>query len=88
MKNLRLVSTIAVFLSIILLPYWIYLPLTFIAIVLFPVYWEGIVFGFLIDTLYGGGVEMFPGLFSSFSFISFILLIIVVPIKERIRIHV
>jgi len=88
MNKWRHLITAFVLFSIILLPYWIYVPLFFAAIIVLPVYWEGIILGFLIDVFYGAGVESFPNIISSFAFVGFILLIIVVPLKERIRIHV
>lgn len=53
--KLRITSTILILLALFLLPYWIYLPLLFLAIFFISFYWEGIVLAFLVDTLYGFG---------------------------------
>lgn len=73
----RILGSILVFFSIIFLPYWVYLPLIIIAIIAFPFFWEGIFLAFLIDILYGNGVET--------AFYALILLVLLIPIREHLR---
>ncbi|MSR87578.1 MAG: hypothetical protein EXS69_00150 [Candidatus Zambryskibacteria bacterium] len=84
----RNLSSLALFLAIIFLPYWIYLPLLLVAVIIFPLYWEGILFGFFIDILYGRGVTAFPSLLSPIAFITVILIIVLLPLRERLRFNV
>jgi hypothetical protein len=82
--NKRIFFDIVVFLSVILLPWWIWLPGILAGIVLFPQYIEGVILATLADVLYGAGVH--PLVYSfPFGMISAILVIISVPIRERFR---
>jgi len=87
MMNLRLGSTLVVLLAIIFLPYWVYLPLLGAAMIIFPFFWEAVLLSLLIDVLYGGGVSGMAELFSPMALAATILLIILLPLRERIRIH-
>jgi hypothetical protein len=87
MRRVRIVSTLILLLSIIFLPYWIYLPLLGAAIIFFPFFWEGIFLGLLIDVLYGGGIGSVRSLLSPMAFAATILLIVMLPVRERIRVN-
>lgn len=76
----RTLGSIIVLISILLLPYWIYIPVLFVAIVLLPLYWEGILFASLIDILYGGGVET--------ALYALILLSVLLPVRASLRSNV
>lgn len=84
----RGVSLLILLLAIIFLPYWVYLPLLLAAIVIFPIFWEGIIFGLLIDVLYGWGVTSWPSLISPAALVALVLVIILLPVRERLRFHV
>lgn len=85
MKNRRTIATVVILLSIIFLPYWIYAPLVVGAALALPLYWEGIVFGFLIDSLYGKvGLSLYDVLLS-FSFWILVLLLVVMPLRRIVR---
>ena len=77
----RIAASLFVLAAILFLPYWAYLPLLAVAMVLVPFYWEAIVFGFLIDVLYGSGGT----LFSPAPLVTLLFLVILLPIRERIR---
>lgn len=81
----RVLTSLILFIAILFLPYWAYLPLLLLAIVIFPVFWEGILFGFLIDALYGQSLE--APFFSPIALTALILVIIIMPVRERIRLH-
>lgn len=81
----RDLSSLILLITIIFLPYWIYLPLLLIATLLLPLYWEGILLGFLIDILHGRGITAFPSLLSPIAISVVILLIILLPLRERLR---
>lgn len=85
MKHARLFSTILIFLSIIFLPYWVYVPLIFLAAIVFPLFWEGIILGFLIDALYGRIGLNFSAIFYSYSFWIMILLLLLLPLRRVLR---
>lgn len=84
----RIVGSIVVLISILVFPFWIYISILLVAIVIFPFYVEGILFGFLIDVIYGSGVEVLPSVVSPFALSILVLLIVMLPIKERIRLYV
>ena len=73
----RTLGSIVVLFSILVLPYWVYLPILLIGIIIFPFFWEGILLALLVDTVYGSGVET--------ALVALILLIIFLPIRERLR---
>lgn len=84
----HIIGITVLLISILVLPYWIYIPLLFVALIFIPFFWEGILFAFLIDTIYSGKIETISLLFSPFALIILLTLIILLPIKERLRLHV
>lgn len=81
----RFICTIALLILAIFAPWWIYAPLLFLALVYFPVFWEGILIAFIAEALYAP-----IGKFFSVHFISIISLIIalaMIPLRERFRIN-
>jgi hypothetical protein len=84
----RYIAYVAVLLSIVFLPYWIYVPILFFNIIAFRLFWEGIVFGFLIDALYTGvtlSLSNFPYLFG---FWALVFVVMMMPIHHRVRNYV
>ena len=75
----RLIGFIFVLFSILFLPYWFYTISLFVAIVAFPFFWEGILLAYLIDIFYGKGMET--------AIIALILLIVLLPVRERLRFY-
>lgn len=88
MSNLRLAANLILLAAIILLPYWVYLPLGLALVIIFPLYWEGMLFAYLIDCLYGRGIESLFSLFSPLAFTVLILLVLLLPVREHIRVNV
>jgi len=86
MMYLRLFSSAIILFSIAFLPYWFYLVLILASIIVFPFFVEAIVFGFLIDILYGGGVGGL--LLSPFAFGAMVLIFVSMPVQKRLRMHV
>lgn len=84
-KNYRPIFTVAILLSIIFLPYWIYAPLLLGAIIYFRLYWEGIFLAFIIDALYGHVGFGWEKIFSSASFWALLLLAALLPLRRIIR---
>ena len=84
----RIIIFIFLIISVWLLPFWFYLPLIAVAIFVTPFFLEGVFLGLLIDTLYGGinffGIY-FPFLFSV---LAVVLLLVSIPIRERLRFDV
>lgn len=83
MSKIRVASVVILALAILFTPYWIYLPLLTLAAVSFPFFWEAVLLSLLIDTLYGEG---FTG-FYSISFAAILLVVVFIPIHERLRFH-
>ena len=81
----RIIGTLIVLISILILPYWSYVPFLLVAMVYFPFYWEGIFLAFLIDILYGNGIGTLPSLVSPSALLALILLVILLPLRERLR---
>ncbi len=78
----RILATCLLILTVLFLPYWLYLPLLILGMALIPLYWEAIMVGFLIDTLYGpSGLPIL----TSVAFWSFLMLVASMPLRERLR---
>ena len=88
MRQFRYLSLIIIFLTVVFLPYWIYIPLLLSAMIFFPFFWEGIIFAFLIEALYGRGVVSFAELLSPAALVAMLILIALLPVRERLRINV
>ena len=84
----RIIGSVLILIFIFVMPYWIYIPFLFIGIILFPFFWEGIVFVFLIDVVYGGTVETFANFISPLAVFVLIALIVMLPVRESLRSHV
>ena len=84
----RALGLLIVLFSILALPYWIYIPILFIAIILFPFFWEGILFALLIDVLYGSFLGTFPFLFSPTAAIALIALVVMLFFRDNLRSYV
>lgn len=84
MRKRRILASIMVLGAIIFLPYWIYLPLLLTAMALLPFYWEAIIFGFLIDVLYGPDMHR---LFSPAALSALVILVLLLPLRERLRLE-
>ncbi|MEK7187172.1 MAG: hypothetical protein AAB690_02645 [Patescibacteria group bacterium] len=83
---LRPLSTLVVLFAIVFLPYWIYAPLLFLALLYFSFYGEGIALGFVIDLLYGSSAPQ--GLFSfPFAIGALLIFFISLAVRDRFRIH-
>ena len=76
----RTLANLFLILAIIFLPYWFYVPALIVAMAFFPFFWEGVLFGFLIDILYGEGF--------SAGMLSLAGLLMLLPLRERLRSHV
>lgn len=85
--NSRVISDIAVLFLVIYTPYWVYLPFIFACIIVFPLFWEAVLFGLIIDYFYGphtasGTLFAYP-----FAVASALITLAFVFIRERLRIN-
>ena len=85
MNYKRLLTSGIILFAVLFLPYWVYLPLIFISMVLFPLFAEAVIFGLLIDVLYGYGVT--GVLIAPFGLGTLVVLLIIIPIRERFRFY-
>lgn len=79
----RFIAYIILLLSIFFLPFWIYLPLLLISTIVFKFFWEGIIFAFLVEVLYGKGVSGMA--LSPLALIILALIVILIPLRKRLR---
>lgn len=86
--NYRFLGFVIILFSIFVLPFWIYIPILFMAVIFFPFFWEGILLGFFVDVVHGSGITSFTSLFPSFAIYVLIALIILLPLRERLRSYV
>ncbi len=74
----RLLASLVVFLSIIFLPYWLYLPILIVVAIVVPFYWEAIPFWFLTEALYGFSL-------SWWGVALLLFLIVLLPVRDKLR---
>lgn len=82
---MRILTSAIILLAVLMLPYWLYLPMLLFAIIAFPFYFEAVLLGLLIDMLYGvheSGILAFP-----FGIAMTILVMIAMPTRTYIRFH-
>jgi hypothetical protein len=84
MSKYRILSTTILLAAIIFLPYWLYLSLILVGMLAFPFYWEAILLSFLIEVLYGPGTL---NLLSPLSISITVLLLVLLPFRERMRMY-
>ena len=83
----RPITTILLVVSIFFLPYWFYIPALVVAMAAFPLYWESILLGLLIDVLYGERIDSFSAFLFSAGFLALAGLLILLPLRARLRSH-
>ncbi len=81
----RVISYGALFLLIIVAPYWLYLGALFVAVLIFPLYWEAIIFAILINTLYSANSGILAALTAPLLLVTLGMLILLLPIKSYLR---
>jgi hypothetical protein len=87
MMKMRIITTIFILFALFLLPYWIYLPILFLSLLVFPFFWEGIILAFVVDTLYGfGGGTDWVGRFPM-ALIAAIIFLVVPLARKYLRIN-
>ena len=84
----RILCSVVILISILFLPYWVYIPVLFVGIILFPFFWEGIFLVFLIDVIHGNGMKIFPSLISPLALSVLVMLVALLYIRERLRSYV
>jgi hypothetical protein len=73
---MRTFFTLGTLLFILIAPFWIYLPLILVGIILFPLYIEALALALLVDMLMGQVL---------FTLVSALLVIFAVPLREHVR---
>ena len=84
----RILGSIVILVSILVLPYWVYVPLLFIGVILFPFFWEGILLVFLVSVVHGSGMAILSSLVSPLALSLLFVLILLLPIRESLRSYV
>lgn len=84
----RILWSVIMLISILVLPYWIYIPVLFIGLIFFPFFLEGMLATFLVDVIYGGGMDVFSLLVSPLTLSALVVLIAMLPIRESLRSYV
>jgi hypothetical protein len=83
----RILYNILLFFLILYAPYWIYLAVIFLGIIIFPLFWESVLFSIFIDFFYGPGTHSGTMFGFPFGIASALLVIALLPFKERFRFH-
>lgn len=81
-----LVSILTIF-AIIVLPYWLYIPVLFLSVIFIPFFWEALPLAYLAEVLYNDSISSLALLSSTLSITALILIIIMLPLRARLRGH-
>ena len=84
----RVLGSTVILVSILVLPYWVYVPLLFIGAILFPFFWEGILLVFLVSVVHDRGMTVLSSLVSPLALSILVALISLLPIRESLRSYV
>lgn len=85
--NHRTLATIVLSLAIIAFSYWVYIPIMVLCAAVFPFYFEAVIFGFVIDVLYGSRAYASLSFFFPFALLSALLVIILLPVRQYLRLN-
>jgi hypothetical protein len=84
----RHITFFFIFLLVLIMPWWIYLPALALAVLLLPFFWEGLVLAFIVDVLYGTRLSENFFLMFPIALGTTLLLVIVPFIQKRFRFYV
>jgi len=84
----RILWSVITLASILFLPYWIYVPVLFIGVILIPFFWEGMLLALIINVIHGSSVGFLPSLVSPLPLSVLIVLVALLPIRESLRYYV
>ncbi|MBX4199082.1 hypothetical protein KW800_02285 [Candidatus Parcubacteria bacterium] len=82
---MRIAFTIVTLIFILIAPYWLYLPLIVVGVILFPLYLESVGLGLAVDVLYGGAGHGDILFGMPFAFLAAVLTLFAVPLREHLR---
>jgi hypothetical protein len=82
---MRLAYTTIVFLFLFIAPWWLYLPLVFAGVVIFPFYLEAMALALLADMLYGGAGHGAYLLSIPFTALSALSVAFALPLRQYLR---
>ena len=83
----RLIANVILFASLLFLPWWITIVIALIAVFVYNVFYELILWGVVGDLLYGAGVASFYALTSFLSTGALVLFLTAQYLKEKIRFY-
>ncbi len=84
----RTIATVALFLSVFFLPWWITVLLAIVGILFIQNFYEVVVAGLLIDLLYGTDTSLFFGFSAVFTIGALALVVLGERFKKNIRLYV
>lgn len=79
---MRLIFFLICFGLVIVAPFWVYVPVVLVGVVVFPFFVEAIILGALVDVLYGDGRFLFG---FTFTLLSAVVVYFAVPLREHLR---
>lgn len=81
----RVIFNIIALILVLVAPYWLYLPVLALGLIFLPVYWEGVVLGFIIDVLYSENAHAGLTLFFPFALMASVAILLLWPLKKQLR---
>ncbi|MEK7113498.1 MAG: hypothetical protein AAB873_01585 [Patescibacteria group bacterium] len=85
---LRILSSVAILLSLLFMPFWVSILLALAGMVYFAFYWEAVALFFISDLLYGVREERFFNFLIISTIVSFFTLLIIEYLKKKLHIRV
>ena len=84
---LRIFINIIILISVLYLPWWVTTTAVFTGFLIFKNFYEGIIAGFLLDTLYGAKISQFFGIWFVFTAVYFVGYVIIRRVKKNLRFY-
>lgn len=86
MKN-RYIYSILIFITLLAFPWWVYIPVIIIGTFIFPYFIEGIIFSFIIDSVYHPIPLNLSILNFPLALMVTLIIIVLLPLREHVRIY-
>ena len=83
----RLLVSLVLLFSVLFLPWWVYTPLTILSMLVFPLFWEAVLFFLLSDLLYGAPKSGFGNVVYISFFLALVFITLIEIFKRKLRFY-
>jgi len=84
---MRILASVALLISVFIMPFWVSLILAFLEMFYFHFFAEAVIISLISDLLYSAPVQVFSGVTGVFFIVSLVVFIILELLKKKIRLE-